>query len=1185
MKETPAVQEALGDVLARFANQPLRDAAAAVLNALGYESNRTMNAGSVAEFLARYEAEDKLTERQRNLFESWQDVELVFQITDDEIGNVRGLLADGFDIERMSSFVFLAVELAGTAYSRTALADMTRAVNRLFAMPVVLIFRCQRRLSLAVIHRRAHRRDGNRDVLERVTLVKDVDAAKPHRAHLEILADLALPKMVDKRSVTSFDSLHRAWEEVLDTEELNRRFYRELFKWYERALETCKFPDDGAGSGSQERQLIRLITRLLFIWFLKEKRLVPEDIFTEEFAAKSVKGHARKATNYYRAVLQNLFFATLNTEIDKREFSKRQRRTHRDFTKYRYHDLLANPDGFLAKLKTVPFVNGGLFDCLDDFESRTAGGRRIDAFTDNIKTQGKDLQVPASILLGQEHGLFPLFRRFKFTVEENTPLDQEVALDPELLGRVFENLLAAYTPETRNTARKATGSYYTPRRIVDYMVDEVLVATLTERVASADGDKGWLEDRLRYLLDYEDACDDAVELFERADAERIVRAIASLRVLDPAVGSGAFPMGVLHKLTLILRRLDPENALWERLQREMAGARATAAFESRRQTDRDAKLLEISSTFETYRDSDFGRKLYLIQNGIYGVDIQPVACQIARLRFFISLTVEQEPNDDPTSNYGVRPLPNLETRIVAADALIGITAPKQMGFGEHAVREHIGRLHAVREMHFNAQGREDKLRLRKQDAKLRMALAKALESNGWGHEEAGQVAGWDPYGLSNPAKWFDPQWMFGVSDGFDVLIGNPPYIQLQRNSGELGQRYRQQPYETFASTGDIYQLFCERGLKLLAKGGHLAYITSNSWLKAKYGEKMRDYLSTAHTPRLLLEVGKDVFDNAIVDTSILLVQQGRDESLQRVPAVDVDSLADKQFPPAKSQFGSLYFGGKKPWVSLSPIERSIMDKMMEVGTPLKEWDISIYRGVLTGYNDAFIVPSEVRDRLIAEDPASEDVLKPILRGRDIRPYRAQWAGLWLVDTHNGFGTTPAVDVTAYPAIKRHLDLHWAAIAKRQDKGTTPYNLRNCAYHEDFEREKLCWMHMSPVARFSFVGGGVYCNQKAFMIVGDDLKYLCAVLNSTMVTRLVANTAVTTGMGLTQWDKFVVETVPVPHPSQARRNQLVRLIDILLSQASNLERVKAVDQIEGVVYDLYELDDSEKQFMATIPQRR
>ena len=253
MNETLATQESLGDTLDGFANRPLREAAAAVLNSLGYESNRTMNAGSVAEFLGRYQTEGKLTDQQRNLFNNWQDVELIFQITDDEIGDVRGLLSDGFETDRISSFVFLAVELASGTYSRTALADMTRAVNRLFAMPVVLIFRCECRLSLAVIHRRAHRRDDNRDVLERVTLVKDVDVASPHRAHLDILADLALPRMVDVRNVTSFDSLHRAWEDVLDTEELNRRFYRELFKWYERALETCKFPDDGAGSGSQER--------------------------------------------------------------------------------------------------------------------------------------------------------------------------------------------------------------------------------------------------------------------------------------------------------------------------------------------------------------------------------------------------------------------------------------------------------------------------------------------------------------------------------------------------------------------------------------------------------------------------------------------------------------------------------------------------------------------------------------------------------------------------------------------------------------------------------------------------------------------------------------------------------------------------------------------------------------------
>ena len=183
----------------------------------------------------------------------------------------------------------------------------------------------------------------------------------------------------------------------------------------------------------------------------------------------------------------------------------------------------------MTRLRTVPFVNGGLFDCLDDFEGQKAGGRRIDAFTDNVETQGRDLEVPARLFFDPDDGLFPLFGHYKFTVEENTPLDREVALDPELLGRVFENLLASYNPETRETARKATGSYYTPRRIVDYMVDEALAAALAERARPADGDMKFWRDRLRYLLDYEHAFDDAGELFDLTETEGVVRAIAGLR--------------------------------------------------------------------------------------------------------------------------------------------------------------------------------------------------------------------------------------------------------------------------------------------------------------------------------------------------------------------------------------------------------------------------------------------------------------------------------------------------------------------------------------------------------------------------------------------------------------------------------------------------------------------------------
>ena len=444
-----ATRKALTQALSGFdaRKEPLRDRAAALFATLGYRSRRTVGAEPVAEFLKRLEAHKRLTEKQRRLFDPWRAVEIVFQVTDDEIAGQAGLF-DGleFDRGRIKSFLFLAVELADGSYNRTYLAETTRAVNRLFEMPVIILFLHGPTLTLAVVHRRAHRRDSNRDVLEKVTLIKDIRADGPHRAHIDILADLALPRLVEMHNVRSFDGLHAAWERTLDIEELNRRFYHELFEWFERAVKECRFPNDGVGSGGTERHVIRLITRLLFIWFLKEKGLVPDALFEESFARSKLKNHAPDRTDYYRAVLQNLFFATLNTRIDKRAFSKKTRSDHRDSSKYRYRDLLADPDGFIAMLKSVPFVNGGLFDCLDDFEGVKEGGRRIDAFTDN-PAQGRDLDVPARLFLDPDDGLFPLFRRYKFTVEENTPLDREVALDPSSSAGSSKTCWPATTPK------------------------------------------------------------------------------------------------------------------------------------------------------------------------------------------------------------------------------------------------------------------------------------------------------------------------------------------------------------------------------------------------------------------------------------------------------------------------------------------------------------------------------------------------------------------------------------------------------------------------------------------------------------------------------------------------------------------------------------------------------------------
>ena len=196
-------------------------------------------------------------------------------------------------------------------------------------------------------------------------------------------------------------------------------------------------------------------------------------------------------------------------------------------------------------------------------------------------------------------------------------------------------------------------------------------------------------------------------------------------------------------------------------------------------------------------------------------------------------------------------------------------------------------------------------------------------------------------------------------------------------------------------------------------------------------------------------------------------------------------------------------------------------------------------------NEAFIIDNQTKEALVAEDPKSEEILKPVLRGRDIRRYNADWAGLWLIDTHNGFEDIPAIEIEEYPAVKHRLDGFYERLERRYDKGRTPYNLRNCAYHEEFKKEKLFWMDMTPRGRFSYLGSEIYCNDKGFIMTGTSLKYLCAVLNSSLITWRMRSAALTTGMGLLQWKKFAVERIPIPKLSPTEQDVLIQLVDGIL----------------------------------------
>ena len=1182
-------KEEIESALAAMIDDDFLETSKDLLAALGYCSDRTANfPGTADDFIRRFPARNENTDTEQEFHKNVESVELVFQVSSEEIApNDQSILfeAPTFDEGYVRTFTFFTIELKDPDYPRGKYAQFTREVNKRMVMPIVVFFRVKDRLTIGFVGRRQHRRDPDRDVLEQVTLIKDIRLDDPHRAHTEVLFELSLEEcakwMSDHKEQENFDGLLAAWLARLDTEELNKKFYRELFAWFEWAVVEGKFPTDENLTLKPEEHVIRLIARLLFVWFIKEKGLVAEELFNETQVRNLLEDYDRDAgDSYYRAVLQNLFFATLNTEIEKRGFSEGGNPRHRNFSLYRYKAEITDPNKLLALFAQTPFINGGLFDCLDSEEATRDSGYRIDCFSD---VHYNKLSIPNRLFFDGGRGLIPLLEHYKFTVEENTPIEQDVALDPELLGKVFENLLAAYNPETGETARRQTGSYYTPRPIVDYMVEEALVATLAGQVSPTESNAGLWKDQLHYLLDYAQVCDDASEWFDEDERDRIVQAISELKILDPAVGSGAFPMGALHKLTLALRRLDPDNTYWEQLQRDRAGKRALGAFDTKDDQMRSEELLEIDETFRQYRDSDFGRKLYLIQNSIFGVDTLPVACQIAKLRFFISLAIEQEP-DRGADNFGIKPLPNLETRFIAADALIGLEGEQTLTSRTAKALER--KLGENRERYFHATMRPQKLACMREDERLRRELATELRHIGMPTNDAERIAHWDPYDQNASADWFDSEWMFGIRDGYDVVIGNPPYIQLQSDGGRLANLYQPCNFETFTRTGDIYCLFYEKAIQLSKNGGHVCFITSNKWMRASYGTRLRNYFISHTRPLQLLDMGEDVFD-ATVNTSILLIQNTAPNVCLTFTAATIRSDFDTHTGNIAQYLRDNGVAMELPpqgelWAILSPAQLALKRKIEEVGKPLEDWDINLHYGIKTGCNEAFVIDEAKRDELVAQDPKSAEIIKPLLRGRDIKRYYAQWARLYLINTFPVLN----LDIDNYPAVKNYLlefgkdrlEQTGKTLAdgtkSRKKTGNKWFELQDqIAYHSEFEQTQIVWGNLAQSPQFAFADAGFYLSAPATMMVSDS-KYLLGILNSRITRYLVSQSAAERQGGYLEFKPMYISLLPIPDPPE---NEGISALVSQILDAANTDPDKVPeleDEIDQMVYLLYGLTDDE-----------
>jgi hypothetical protein len=940
----PELREDIKSDLQSLISQPLRQASLSLLATLGYRSDRTLELeGSKPQaFLDLVQSQGgSKFDPEKACFSDWKSADILFQLTDEDLAASSSLFKET-DIKSglLRSYLFFAIELKGGDHSRSKLSAIARQINRVFPMPVMVLLKHDRCLSIAVINRRQNKLHADKDVLEKVTLIRDISLIAPHRGHLEILQSIAFSELEHpkKLPIRDFDTLHAAWEQIFNIELLNNRFYKELSNWYFWAVDQVNFPDDLEKDDDKRRAtgLIRLLTRLIFCWFLKEKDgLIPSKLFDKEELEKILKGfdpESETSSTYYLAILQNLFFATLNQRMGKdskgnpyRVFAKdegflKNKSTYDVNNLYRYENLFAVPEEeALALFADIPFLNGGLFECLDRTEDGTDKKIYLDGFSRNPK---KRPHVPDRLFFDSGEtadlsaaygdkkrksekvtGLISILNRYKFTIVENTPIDQEIALDPELLGKVFENLLASYNEETKTTARKQTGSFYTPRPIVDYMVDESLKAHLERKLveggahapsrvvsdapvgncsaspqdshppteasqSSARAPKTAREARalpIRERLDHLFAYTEDVPDFSEQEKATLIAAIDEVKILDPACGSGAFPMGVLHKLVYILGKLDPDNERWKQTQ--------LAKLDS-------APMREaLEATFADNND-DYGRKLYLIENCLYGVDIQPIAIQITKLRFFISLVCDQKTNRNKKENHGIRPLPNLETKFVAANTLIGLPI-QDFDKRDFLYETNVGPIEKEIEIayhsHFNIQRRDQKLTLQKRIKILRQKLTDTI-LNGLGANKNSEVAKkaqhlaeWDPFDPQSTADFFDPHWMFGraLISGFDVVIGNPPYFK-ENDDKHRFDGLRNLP--CYQGKMDVWYLFVDVGLGFLKADGVLSFIATNNWVTNAGASKLRNkILKEALLVSLIDFQDYMIFESASIQTMVMLL--------------------------------------------------------------------------------------------------------------------------------------------------------------------------------------------------------------------------------------------------------------------------------------------------------------------------
>lgn len=764
-------------------------------------------------------------------------------------GTIEDEINKTLDSHYQGMAIFAVQVRDGIQLKRNEQAVITRAFNRiLHQMPVTLFLLEGNQLSIATCERTKFKQEWRKDMgerLGRVIILRHIDCEKPNRAHLDILAQLRA------EVCSSFDDLYRKWMTEFDISLLNKQFYKELQEWFYWAVDEIVLPHYEDSNLDEEQQaknfIVRMLSRLMFCWFIKERGLIEKQLLElTDFnnhrypIVKDIdEENFLDSNSYYRGILQNMFFNGLN---------KQNKSTKKDFKCTNYL-----PDGFdYDRFLNLPFLNCGTFDPLEEDFNK-------ESIEDDV------MSVPNRLFYGDEEnkGINQIFNSYHFTIEENTPLDIDIALDPEMLGLVFENLLAEIDPNndeaTAKSIRKATGSYYTPRPVIQSMVNESLLVYLKKRI-NFDADEN--ETEFLTNLIYHDV------LINSKHNRQIVECLSGVRVLDPACGSGAFPMGMLQRIVDLLKIVDTGNSLWLDIMLEPI---------------KDWSVRENFKKQLVCHQDDYSRKLGIIQNCIYGIDIQPIAVQITKLRFFISLLIDQK-IDKGTYNAGVTPLPNLETKIVCADSLKSLSAD----VFEEELKE---KMILEREKYYQPDVTSEE---RKEIAgriadmmdiiypKFAILLGLNPVSN------VAVLKKWFMTGSIN-APFFDLKTFFPeIENGFDIVIGNPPYggFKIDEKVKENLGLDNKDPYGAFIAR------FLGNGYRVtpLKNGGVLSYIVSDTFMTIGTHLKLRQQMMHNKIFKMVRMSPKTF--SATVNTVVIVCEKCKADATDSAIEGNVCQMAD-----------------------------------------------------------------------------------------------------------------------------------------------------------------------------------------------------------------------------------------------------------------------------------------------------